>query len=85
MADITPSSGAAATGGSSAASSAQAQEAQPAVLIKQLNFTYGTAAGFKPILHDLNMVLPVGSRTLLIGESQPRPLTSLACALIQRV
>lgn len=43
--------------------------AVPAVAVKDLTFSYGVAAGFKPILKGVNMQLPVGSRTLLIGDN----------------
>lgn len=44
-------------------------EAAPAVVVADLNFTYGVAAGHKPILHGINMQLPRGSRTLLVGDN----------------
>jgi CCR4-NOT complex subunit CAF16 len=40
-----------------------------AIEIARLNFTYGAAAGHKVILHDINMALPHGSRTLLVGDN----------------
>lgn len=41
----------------------------PAVDIKNLTFTYGSATNYKPILHDISISLPKGSRTLLVGDN----------------
>jgi len=40
-----------------------------AVEIKNLTFTYGSATNYKPILHDITISLPRGSRTLLVGDN----------------
>lgn len=39
----------------------------PAVVIKDLTFAY--APGAKPVLRGINLELPAGSRTLLVGEN----------------
>jgi ABC-type molybdenum transport system ATPase subunit/photorepair protein PhrA len=41
----------------------------PIVEVKNLNFTYGTATNFKPVLHDISFALPRGSRLLLVGDN----------------
>ena len=46
-----------------------APSAAPVVEVKDLNFTYGAAAGFKVVLHDMSFSLPRGSRTLLVGDN----------------
>ena len=39
------------------------------MLVRGLNFTYGAAAGHRIVLHDVNLALPRGSRTLLVGDN----------------
>ena len=53
---------------SASSASAPSSEQAPAVLVRGLNFTYGAAAGHRIVLHDVNLALPRGSRTLLVGE-----------------
>jgi ABC-type molybdenum transport system ATPase subunit/photorepair protein PhrA len=60
---------AAASAGASPAGDAPVPPAPPAVVVSRLNFTYGVAAAFKPVLTDVNMTLPAGSRTLLVGDN----------------
>lgn len=43
--------------------------ADAAVSVQNLTFDYGVAGGFKPILKNINMILPKGSRTLLVGDN----------------
>ena len=66
-ASASSSAPAAAAGG--AASAPAAAAASPVVEVKDLNFTYGAAAGFKVVLHDMSFSLPRGSRTLLVGDN----------------
>ena len=54
---------------SASSASAPSSEQAPAVLVRGLNFTYGAAAGHRIVLHDVNLALPRGSRTLLVGDN----------------
>ena len=52
-----------------AASAASAAERDLAVRVTNLDFTYGAATQHRVVLHALNLSLPRGSRTLLVGDN----------------
>jgi CCR4-NOT complex subunit CAF16 len=41
----------------------------PAIVLDHLNFSYGVATGFKPVLTDVTFSLPRGARCLLVGDN----------------
>ena len=49
-----------------------AAERDLAVRVSNLDFTYGAATQHRVVLHGLNLALPRGSRTLLVGDASTR-------------